>query len=301
MRPGHASSTALLIARSTLVSSANPAWRKLVDPRAARLCAAFLRDHQAFGSARVWLYRRAGYRRALGFLERLTLPGVQLHYALRKKRIEEEVRAGLGEGFANVCLVGAGFDTLAWRLAKDFPQVRCLEVDHPDTQKAKILSLERVGDVPPNLSFQTLDLEAPAGIGPGATGASAAATDTIVVAEGVLMYLTEANVRRFFIDLRRRFTGNLRVVFTFMVLDPLGRIRFHDSSPLVGLWLRLKGEPFAWGLKSSDVEEFLADLGFGLVGLAGHEELRARFLAEWPGEGARIARGEWLAVAEAGP
>jgi methyltransferase (TIGR00027 family) len=299
MRPGSASSTALLIARSMVVASGNPAWRSLYDRDAVELCAAFLEDHQVFGALRLWCYRRAWYREALGLLEHLTLPGIQLHYALRKKWIEAEVRAGLLDGFSEVRVIGAGFDTLAWRLAREFPSAQFVEVDHPATQGAKVESLQQLDRACGNVSFRTLDLEQTGPMNALEAEDRRAGVDTVVIAEGVLMYLSEASVRRFFEGLLRRSSGQLRVIFTFMVPDRRGRIRFHNSSRLVGFWLRVKGEPFTWGMAPANIEGYLAGLGYRLTSLFGHEELRARYLMGAAAEGSEIAVGEWLAVAEA--
>lgn len=299
MRPGRASATALLIARSTVISSRALDRRFLYDPLAVALSARFVEDHEVFGAARLWLYRRSMFRMVLGALERLTLPGIQLHYALRKRCIEDEVRAGLAVGYSSVQVFGAGFDTLAWRLAREFDDVRFTEVDHPLTQQAKTDSLGRTENLPANLSFQALDLALDGGAVPDAAPGADAPGDTIVVAEGVLMYLSDANVRRFFDGLRRRRTGRVRVIFTFMTPDAQGRIRFHNSSRAVDWWLGVKGEPFEWGMATGAIGGFLSGLGFELTGLWGHRELRARFLAGGPAGDAELAVGEWLAVAEA--
>lgn len=299
MRRGRASSTALLIARSTVVSSGDPARRALYDRSAIELCSAFLRDHQMFGNARLWLYRRAWYRKALGWIEHLTLPGIQLHYALRKKKIEEVIRAGLLESFGEVQVIGAGFDTLACRLAREFGGVRFVELDHPATQKSKVESLGRIEGARGLLSFRSVDLERAESMDVLEAEGGHVAVSTMVVAEGVLMYLDEAAVQHFFTSLRRKRRGKLRTVFTFMAPDRHGRIRFHNSSRLVGLWLRVKGEPFKWGIAPAALEGFLADLGYRLTGLHGHEELHARYLAGGPAERLDLAVGEWLAVAEA--
>ena len=65
------------------------------------------------------------------------LPGILLHYALRKRFIEESARAFLERGGQQLVVLGAGFDTLAARIAEERPGVVCVEVDHPATQETK--------------------------------------------------------------------------------------------------------------------------------------------------------------------
>ena len=297
MKAGRPSTTALLIARSTVVASRTPGWSRFYDPRGVSLCEAFLADHLAWPRLRLGLYRTRAYRRAAAWLEHLTLPGIQLHYALRKRFIEEEVRSAIGAGYDRVEVHGAGFDTLATRLAAEFPGTGFLEVDHPDTQEAKRYSLERLGCLTDALGFRAIDLDGGGGRdrSPGRTR-----TPTVVVAEGVLMYLAETAVQRFFAGLREATAAPLRIVFTFMAPDRDGRLRFHDAGRSVERWLDLKGEPFTWGIAPDDLGAFLERCGFTLERLVDHATLRQRYLDDWRGAPPALAEGEMIAVAVAG-
>ena len=57
---------------------------------------------------------------------------------LRKRLIEEVVRASLTEGVEQVVIIGAGFDTLALRLCAGFPRTNFIEIDHPATQSCTL-------------------------------------------------------------------------------------------------------------------------------------------------------------------
>jgi methyltransferase (TIGR00027 family) len=294
MKAGRPSSTALLIARSTVVASANPGWSRFYDPLGVSLCKAFLQDHLALAGPRLALYSSRAYRWLAAWFERLTLPGIQLHYALRKRFIENEVRSALGSGYGRVEIHGAGFDTLATRLAAEFPAVRFLEVDHPDTQQAKRYSLARLGRLTDRFAFQAIDLD-----GRGVPVRSPADTQTavVVVAEGVLMYLSETAVQQFFAGLHDVGEAPVRVVFTFMAPDRDNRLRFHKASRFVDLWLDLKGEPFTWGIAPNALGAFLDRCGFTLECVIDHDVLRRRYLDDWRGAPLDLAEGELIAVA----
>ena len=77
--------------------------------------------------------------------ESLTHPGILAHYWHRKRWIESRCRVAIKEGVTHVVVIGAGFDTLALRLAGEFPDVRWIELDHPATQGAKQRGLNRGG------------------------------------------------------------------------------------------------------------------------------------------------------------
>lgn len=294
MKAGRPSSTALLIARSTVVASRNRGWSRFYDPLGVALCEAFLQDHLALAGPRLTLYSTRAYRWLAALLERLTLPGIQLHYALRKRFIEEEVRSALGSGYGRVEVHGAGFDTLATRLAAEFPEVGFLEVDHPDTQQAKRHSLARLGRLTGRFAFQALDLD---GRGVPVRSPDDTQTPVVVVAEGVLMYLSETAVQHFFTGLHEMTEAPLRVVFTFMAPDHGNRLRFHKASRFVDLWLDLKGEPFTWGIAPDALGAFLDRCGFTLECVIDHDALRQRYLDGWRGAPLELAEGELIAVA----
>src|SRR5690606_20255710 len=75
--------------------------------------------------------RRRWVRRVLMAAERFLLGGIFAHYLARKRWIEREVRRAMADGIRQVVVVGAGFDTLAWRLHEELPNAKFFEFDHP--------------------------------------------------------------------------------------------------------------------------------------------------------------------------
>ena len=98
MRADRASTTAKLIAAATVFLARDPRVADLVPPGAAEICARFV-SVEALSSR--WL------RWAVRFAERATIPGLMLHFMLRKRFIEENVRASLAAGCEQVVVVGA--------------------------------------------------------------------------------------------------------------------------------------------------------------------------------------------------
>ncbi len=74
-----------------------------------------------------------------------------------------------------------------------------------------------------------------------------------------------------------------------------GRVNFHNCSPAVNFWLRLKGEPFDWGIPVGSLRAFLETRGFRLLEVATPDTFRGLYL-----NGARVplAKGEFIGVAE---
>ena len=282
MKDGQPSATARLIARSLLLLSQDPAFASLVPPRSEETGGWFL---EACGENPARFRLLAGqpwFRRLLFRVERSTTPGLLVHYALRKRRMEEAVREGLAAGARQVVVLGAGFDTLAWRLHREFPTVSFWELDHPATQKAKRAALaarEPLGD----LHFATLNL-ASAGLSEALLSIPAyqVGAATVFAAEGLLMYLEPERVLGVFQDAHEASGPGSRFAFTFLEPQADGRTGFARSSLFVDWWLRRRGEPFRWGLSRGEMEAFLAGRGWRLQETILPSDLRLRYLAAQP-------------------
>lgn len=265
------SSTALVIAKSTVLSAAEPALAELVPAGAADVSEWFLKDH-----ARDYAFLRHGwYRALLQALQGAVLPGIQLHYAARKNVLEAQVRRAIEEGAEQVVVVAGGFDTLAYRLHRELPHVRFFELDHPATQASKRESLLRHGAVGDNLTLHPGDLtRTPLSLSLGHSGVQRERS-AVIVAEGLLMYLEANQVEAFVASLDAFFTGPVVLALTFMVPDPRGRRRFHNASGWLDLWLRLQAEPFLSAFAHDALRALLARHHFDGADFWDHERLRA--------------------------
>jgi methyltransferase (TIGR00027 family) len=268
VKANEASSTAKVIAASTIALASEPCNAALVAPGAAELCRAFLSGRLgdrwlAWSAAHPltrWLWRR---------VEALTLPGIVAHYWYRKRWIEARCRSAIDEGFERVVVLGAGLDTLAFRLAREFAQLDVIEIDHPATQAAKRRCLHGDAMPPLNLRLAALDLAA-APLGPALPDDDRA---TVVVMEGVLMYLPAADIDALFDTLRRMPARRLRIVFSFMTRWPDGGTGFRPRSWLIERWLAWRGEPFSWALSPDAMPAYLHAHGLRLLELATTRQL----------------------------
>ena len=73
------------------------------------------------------------------------LPGQFVAFAHRKAFCERQVREGIRSGATQVLVLGAGYDTLGWRLAPEFPNINFFEVDHPGTALLKAKGIKEMG------------------------------------------------------------------------------------------------------------------------------------------------------------
>src|SRR3954471_22268705 len=78
---------------------------------------------------------------------------MRLFIAARHRFAEERIKQAIRNGLRQVVVLGAGLDTLGYRLAH-IDGLRVFEVDHPSTQAWKRESLSRAGiDVPSTVVY----------------------------------------------------------------------------------------------------------------------------------------------------
>jgi methyltransferase (TIGR00027 family) len=287
VKPDRPSQTALLIARSLAFSSGDPTLGELVLPESAELAWACI---TAASPSTLWLHRllcKPGLRWLIRAAETAVLPGVQLHYLVRKRYLDDAARDALANGALQVVVFGAGFDALALRMDRLHRQLRCLEVDHPSTQAIKRAALGRYMTsegappvaAPGNLRLIAADIARDPLLDTLHTGGYDPGLQTFFVAEGLTMYLDQNRVRAMLSICAANAPRGSRFAWTFMDRSADGSIAFREGERgYVDRWLRKRGEPFTWGIGQADLEAFTASLGLRLLDVAGEPELRRRYL-----------------------
>ncbi|MFC5548106.1 class I SAM-dependent methyltransferase [Massilia aerilata] len=257
MKTHKPSNTALVVAGGLQLAGAQFALPTHALPREALRCGEPLlrRAHPRLAS----LLCKAWFRRLCLVLERATLPGICLHFALRKQILRRHAQAALAAGCTQVIVLGAGFDTLCMELKAARPDLCCIEIDHPATQ-----AVRRAAAGDGGVGFIAADLAQQA-LGPllAAHPDFRAEAPTLFVAEGLLMYMPLDAVRALFAQMAAA-APRSQVAFTWF--EPLadGRPGFRRRSRLIDWWLRRRGEPFLSGMARAGLPDFLAGAGFVL-------------------------------------
>lgn len=259
------SRTALLIAAAQL-RDATAATRACLPEQLPR---AGLRGSGPTGRALLHLVDTAAGRALLRAVERSSLPGIAAHYRWRKRHIADWTRQALVDGVDQLLVVGAGLDVLGLQCALADPRLRVAEIDRRAASELKRRSINQVTTAPGNLALIPQDL---------ASGSLANALrrwpghdptrPTLVIAEGLAMYLTGDQLRRGVRDLRAVLGNDVRLIATAMAMDAGGRPGFHNQAAWVAPWLRFRGEPFRWGVAGDDLPARLAEYHLALQSVA---------------------------------
>jgi methyltransferase (TIGR00027 family) len=287
----HASRTALLIAASLVLLHHDPKRSRFVSKTAVDLCARVLEDHSSQTRLFLKIVQQTWFRPIAKFVERITIPGILLHYALRKKCIRELVRSALANGVAQVVILGAGFDPLSSELQQEFPTAVFWEIDHPATQRHKVRACSEIGVE--RVRFVAIDLSA-AGLNREALISNGfdPAKRTFWIAEGLLMYFPADVVWSLMKTLSTLSAPGSQLAFTFMEKQGDGQLRFDSQTKLVDSWLRRRGEPFLWGTTRNELAEFIRP--WRVIRVFDHTDLRDM---ESDLSGEIIAKGEVICLA----
>lgn len=133
MKKDKASNTAYNVLQGVMFCARLPKLTGLVDAETIKIGECILSASKE-GRRRLHQLNSPIYRFVLRLMEWMLLPGIILHYVLRKRFIEERVIEAIASGVTQVINIGAGFDTLAWRLQARYRAVSFIEIDHPATQ-----------------------------------------------------------------------------------------------------------------------------------------------------------------------
>ncbi len=219
----------------------------------------------------VWLTRASWMRDWMLGMSEKKAPGVWTIFPCRKRYIEEKVAEATVDQTEAVVNLGAGFDTLAYRLDA-LADVPVWEVDQPVNIEAKRSGLEKVlGEVPAHVTLVSIDFDSEDLAAALASHGYALDKKTFFILEAVTQYLTEAGIRTTFDFLAKAPTGS-RLVFTYVHKDFMDGKVFYGHEFLYKKML-LKDKIWLFGMDPEDVADFLGGYGWRVLEHLGYEEL----------------------------
>ncbi len=164
--------------------------------------------------------------------------GGSLFMGLRTRFFDDIVKLYVNQrGFRQVVLLGAGMDTRAVRLAHD--GVRFFEVDHPRMQMFKQTRLDALVGYPQEAAtYVACDFQQDSFIERLVAAGFQPSLPTVVLWEGVTMYLSVDAVVKTLKTLKQNLSRDSLVVFDYSTPD----VKTTTMAQKVAEW----GEPFQW-------------------------------------------------------
>ena len=207
-----------------------------------------------------------------GIYERLG-PGAVGFITVRERYIDDYLKTGLTEGLDQVVLLGAGFDTRAYRIP-GIEKTRVFEVDHPATQAVKLTRLKKVIDpLPAYVTFLPVDFNTQSFGEQLQRGGYNEQAKTMFIWQGVTYFL-EAKA----VDSTLDFIANHSGPGSSVIFDYMYNEIFQDPNNSYGKSLKragkMSGEKYMFGIDEGQVEPFLTRRGFRNVNNVTLEQLK---------------------------
>jgi len=269
MRHGHASRTAEHNALFRALESALPGSRRLFEDPLAKSFVTW-----PLSLARL-LAAVPGFRGFVPWFIDRRWPGIRTSVVARTRLIDDAIGESLGEGIEQFVILGAGFDSRAYRLP-GLRDVAVFEVDHPDTQAAKLSALDRaLGTSPAHVRFVATDFTQRDLESSMAAAGYRSSARTLFLWEGVTHYLTQAAVDATLEWCARASEGSV-LLFTYVHRDVVTRPSAFVGTDRLFASLEKAGERLTFGIEPDRLPDFLARHGLALesdIGAAEYREL----------------------------
>jgi methyltransferase (TIGR00027 family) len=219
-----------------------------------------------------------GLRGVILSLRERRMPGSLGSILCRTRYIDDILKRLLDEGIDQVVILGAGFDSRAYRI-DGMNQVRVFEIDLPGTRKLKQMRLEQVlGAVPENVTLIGIDFDKQ-NLDEGLNAAGfQEGTRTLFIWEGVTQYITAEAV-----DNTLKFVSTVSgagsaIIFTYVrrgVIDGTDRPEWFGG---LASFAERVGSPMIFGLNPGELEQYLSERGLELVEEVGADEYQELYL-----------------------
>jgi methyltransferase (TIGR00027 family) len=269
VRPGQPSGTAEVVCSYRGIAAQHPDPKlRNPDDLAEKLCSRpGLFPHDYAGSRRV--IDDNGVTFAAYFMI-----NVRTHY------IDAALKRAVADGATQVVVLGAGYDSRAYRFRQAYPQLRFFEVDLPATSAKKRERLVEVfGAVPDYVRYAPIDFDRqkledvlpPLGYDPKQR--------TFFILEGVTMYVVEAGNGATLDFIRRHSAPGSRVVYDYLLRPVVeGRYAGYYAAESIASAVTRRGEPYVTGWLPPEAAAFAKKHGLAVIEDVGEQELVQRHL-----------------------
>lgn len=205
-------------------------------------------------------------------------PGVQNSIIARVRYFDDIVRESVDDDLEQLVILGAGYDTRAYRIDGIQEKVSVFEIDHPDTQVLKIAKIKEIfGNLPEHVTFVSIDFEREDLAQRLSETAYSPSKKTLFVMEGLVCYINESAVKKilsFIVQNSGKGSAVLFDYFPYSIVD-------GTCSLEVGKNMQARaesyGEPFQFGIKEGTIDAFLEKQGFSLIRNVGADDLKRMY------------------------
>jgi methyltransferase (TIGR00027 family) len=187
-----------------------------------------------------------------------------MHIVGRTRYIDYHLVEAIRDGLEQLVILGAGFDSRAYRFDELMNHVQVFEVDHPATQRRKAERLVQMfGNLPEHVTYVPLDFERETLEDRLLDSGYDTELKTMFIWEGVTMYLTAEAVDETLEFIARNSGKGSTIIFDYMYESLLTGT--DEATLKFRSYLSRLGEPPQFGIEEGAIEQFLNSRGLLLV------------------------------------
>jgi methyltransferase (TIGR00027 family) len=219
------------------------------------------------------------------YLKYLAPKGIYEYVIARTKYIDEICLKALKDQFAQILILGAGFDTRALRFQEVALATQFFELDAPYTQQAKLTQYKQRGlEVPANVTFIAVDFDKESLSQKLEQSGFQKGQKSLFILEGLLMYLLPGSVRET-LETIRQYAGTGSLV----VFDYLRESVMRGENTCYGEANALKSvsdanERWQFGLEPTQIVDFLSTHSMELIDHKDGHQLEQAFFQDAQGQ-----------------
>lgn len=213
----------------------------------------------------------------------------------RTHKIDEALKNFAKRDLEQVVILGAGFDTRAYRYAEKMPSIKFFELDLPATlQRKKELVKKAIGRIPDDVAYAPIDFntetieEALVRVGYDP------AKKTYFVWEGVTMYITEAAVKATLDFIANRSAPGSEVVFDYLLAGVAARDwKRYPHAMVLATLCAVHDEPWIFGFPEPSATEFVQNAGLEVLEDLDGKAMSVKYMTQSDGKIDGYAGDHW--------
>jgi methyltransferase (TIGR00027 family) len=193
-------------------------------------------------------------------------PGLSSSIMARVRYFDDFVKKSIEAGMKQLVILGAGYDTRAYRIEELKENVNIFEMDHPNTQGFKIEKIKEIfGSTPEKLVYVPVDFEKEKIGEKLIENGFISSKKTLFILEGLVMYIPPEAVADIFLFITENSAKGSTVIFDYYpksVVD--GTCKLEIGQNIRNHLIKI-GEPLQFGINEEEMENFLKEFGFSSI------------------------------------
>jgi methyltransferase (TIGR00027 family) len=211
--------------------------------------------------------------------------GVYEYTIARTRYIDAIFIEVLADGFDQILIFGAGFDTRALRFRTEAGNTKIFELDVPITQKAKLEQYDKRGlSIPTNVEFVSIDFDKESLSEKLEEAGFCKDRRSLFVLEGLLMYLQPDSVDETFKVIERFAGKGSEVVFDYVRAPVLRQAGSYYGEREIVKSVSKAGEWWHFGIEEDELEQFLKKYGLRVSEHKNPQALEMMYFTDASGE-----------------